>query len=178
MSNVKIKKVFGNRLSIKPDQAKERTDGGLFIPDNAKKTPPMGEVMQIGKLCKEVKPGMKVFYTGGATAPITVDKETFHVMRETDVVMELDASGNVERIFDDRVLVNPDETAAVTESGIIIPDAFKEETSSGVVLKIGASVKDTIEGTRIIFGKQAGHYVSVNSKELLVLREGDIVMEV
>ena len=178
METTKVKKVFGNRVLVKPDEAKEVTDSGIIIPDIAKKNPPMGTIEMVGSFCRELSIGMRVFYTGGAAAKISVGKEQFHVMRETDAVMELDGDGKLLRLFGDRVLVDPDETASKTDSGVIIPDAFKDESSSGTVKAVGALVKQTTKETKIIFGKQAGHYIQVDGKEYLVMREDDIVMEV
>lgn len=178
MDTTKVKRVFGNRVLVEPDKAKDKTDGGLIIPDIAKKNPPMGIIRMIGTKCSELKEGMKIFYTGGATSPINVNKEVFHVMRETDAVLEMDESGAVKRIFGDRVLVKPDQGPSVLDSGIVIPDAFKDESSSGVVVSVGSLARQTSVGTKIIFGKQAGHYIQVGGVELLVMREDDIVMEI
>ncbi|MDA0572236.1 co-chaperone GroES [Burkholderia gladioli] len=71
-----------------------------------------------------------------------------------------------------------------TASGIVLPDSAAEKPDQGEVIAVGPGRRDNdgkrIEpdlqvGDRVLFGKYAGQTVKVGSKELLVLREEDVV---
>lgn len=42
-------KLFGNRVLVKREAQKEKTDGGLYIPDAAKEKSDKGEVVALGQ---------------------------------------------------------------------------------------------------------------------------------
>jgi len=84
----------------------------------------------------------------------------------------------------DRVLVRRIEEEEKTKGGIIIPDAAKEKpqegkvvaVGDGKVLESGQKVKLTVKvGDKILFGKYSGTEIKVDSEELLILREDDIL---
>jgi chaperonin GroES len=84
----------------------------------------------------------------------------------------------------DRVVVERKEEELTTAGGIVIPDNAKEKPMRGVVLAVGAgkpqengslrnlSVK---VGDIVLFGKYSGTEVKLEGKEVLVLREDDIM---
>lgn len=84
----------------------------------------------------------------------------------------------------DRVIVKREEEEERSAGGIVIPDSAKEKPIRGVILAVGngklldngdtrsLSVK---VGDRILFGKYAGTEVKLDSEEVLVLREEDIL---
>lgn len=86
-------------------------------------------------------------------------------------------SNNV-RPLGDRVLVEPAEAETTTLSGIIIPETAKEKPQRGTVIAVGPGKKDeptTVKpGDTILYGKYAGTEISVNGKDLLIMRESDI----
>jgi len=85
----------------------------------------------------------------------------------------------------DRVLVRrTDEEEEASEGGIILPDSAKEKPQEGEVLAVGpgkvtddgARQKlDLKEGDRILFAKYAGTEVKVDTEELLIMREDDVL---
>lgn len=87
------------------------------------------------------------------------------------------------RPLHDRVLIER-VLEEKTSGGIVIPDTAKEKPSQGKVVAIGkgkilenGTVRplDVKVGDTVLYGKYAGTEVKVESKEMLVLREEDIV---
>ena len=87
------------------------------------------------------------------------------------------------RPLHDRVLVERIEEE-VTSGGIVIPDSAKEKPSKGKVVAIGngkllenGEIRplDVKVGETVLFGKYAGTEVKVGDKEMLVMREDDIM---
>ncbi|MCX5716364.1 MAG: co-chaperone GroES, partial [Candidatus Omnitrophica bacterium] len=73
---------LGDRVVIKPLEAKEKTKGGLVLPDTAKEKPQEGKVISVGKgrvsnegklITPEVKAGDKVLYGKYSGSEVTVD---------------------------------------------------------------------------------------------------------
>ena len=78
----------------------------------------------------------------------------------------------------DRVLVEPMAAETKTASGIIIPDTAKEKPVKGTVVAAGPGKTDepmTVKvGDTVLYGKYAGTELSVEGKDLLIMRERDI----
>lgn len=88
------------------------------------------------------------------------------------------------RPLSDRIVVEPKELESKTAGGIVIPDtADKDKPMRGTVVAIGTGkVIDgkmhplqVKVGEEILFGKYAGTNVKLNDKELLVMREEDVM---
>jgi len=88
------------------------------------------------------------------------------------------------RPLHDRVIIQRLEEEKVTAGGIVIPDSAKEKPIRGKVVAIGNGKRldngevrplDVKVGDVVLFGKYAGTEVKVDDKELLVLREEDIM---
>ncbi|MFD0697565.1 co-chaperone GroES [Paenibacillus sp. GCM10027628] len=87
------------------------------------------------------------------------------------------------RPLGDRVVIEAIAKEETTASGIVLPDSAKEKPQEGKVLAVGAgAIKDGVrvplevkEGDRIIFSKYAGTEVKYEGRELLILRESDIL---
>ncbi|KVM67153.1 molecular chaperone GroES [Burkholderia gladioli] len=88
------------------------------------------------------------------------------------------------RPLHDRVIVKRLDQETKTASGIVLPDSAAEKPDQGEVIAVGPGRRDNdgkrIEldlkvGDRVLFGKYAGQTVKVDSNELLVLREEDVV---
>jgi chaperonin GroES len=78
----------------------------------------------------------------------------------------------------DRVLVEPMPAEEKTAGGIIIPDTAKEKPQRGKVIAVGGGKKDepmTVNvGDTVLYGKYAGTELSIEGKDLLIMRESDI----
>ncbi len=83
----------------------------------------------------------------------------------------------------DRVVIEAIAKEESTASGIFLPDTAKEKPQEGKVVAVGAgTLKDGVRvplevkaGDRIIFSKYAGTEVKYEGRELLILRESDIL---
>jgi chaperonin GroES len=83
----------------------------------------------------------------------------------------------------DRVVIEPTEKEETTASGIVLPDSAKEKPQEGKVVAVGSGrfengervALEVKEGDSIIFSKYAGTEVKVGDKELLIMRESDIL---
>ncbi|MEQ9449139.1 MAG: co-chaperone GroES [Rhodospirillaceae bacterium] len=88
------------------------------------------------------------------------------------------------RPLHDRVLVERVESDAKTKGGIIIPDTAQEKPMEGKVISVGQGARDengkvqpldVKKGDRILFGKWSGTEVKIDGKELLIMKESDIM---
>ncbi len=88
------------------------------------------------------------------------------------------------RPLHDRVIVRRLEEETKTAGGIVIPDTAKEKPIQGEVVAVGkGKILDNGEvrpldvkpGDKVLFGKYSGTEVKVENKELLVMREEDIM---
>ena len=84
----------------------------------------------------------------------------------------------------DRVLVERVEQEDRTKGGIIIPDTAQEKPMEGKVISVGGGARnengqvvalDVKKGDRILFGKWSGTEVKIDGKELLIMKESDIM---
>ena len=84
----------------------------------------------------------------------------------------------------DRVLVEIVSSEDKTKGGIIIPDTAQEKPMEGKVLAVGNGARnengqvvalDVKKGDRILFGKWSGTEVKIDGKELLIMKESDIM---
>jgi chaperonin GroES len=88
------------------------------------------------------------------------------------------------RPLHDRVLVRRIEAEEKTAGGIIIPDTAQEKPSEGEVVAVGSGTRsedgkvtplDVKAGDRVLFGKWSGTEVKLDGKDLLIMKESDIM---
>ena len=84
----------------------------------------------------------------------------------------------------DRVLIEVLEAEEMSKGGIVLPDSAKEKPQQGKVIAVGkGKVSDdgkTIalqvkEGDLVLYGKYSGTELNLDEKNLLMLREDDIL---
>jgi len=84
----------------------------------------------------------------------------------------------------DRIAVEVSSKEEKTSGGIIIPDSAKEKPMQGKVVAVGSGARDSNGnlipmnvkiGDIIIFGKWAGTEVKVDGKDLLIMKETDVI---
>jgi chaperonin GroES len=84
----------------------------------------------------------------------------------------------------DRVVVERLDSDEKTAGGIIIPDSAQEKPMQGKILAIGSGARDESgkiqpldvkEGDTILFGKWSGTEVKIDGKDLLIMKESDIM---
>ena len=88
------------------------------------------------------------------------------------------------RPLHDRVVVKRIDAEEKSAGGIIIPDTAKEKPQEGEVIAVGPGGDDETGklipidvkvGDRVLFGKWSGTEVRIDGKELLIMKESDIM---
>ena len=88
------------------------------------------------------------------------------------------------RPLHDRVVVRRIEGEAKTAGGIIIPDTVKEKPQEGEIVGVGPGGRDESGklipidvkvGDRVLFGTWSGTEVKLDSDELIIMKEADIM---
>jgi len=88
------------------------------------------------------------------------------------------------RPLHDRVVVRRIDSEEKSAGGIIIPDNAKEKPSEGVIESVGPGARDESgkivplevkAGDRVLFGKWSGTEVKLDGKDLLIMKESDIM---
>ena len=88
------------------------------------------------------------------------------------------------RPLHDRVVIRRIDAEEKTAGGIIIPDTAKEKPQEGEIVAVGPGARDedgklqppTVKpGERILFGKWSGTEVKIDSEDLLIMKESDIL---
>ena len=85
---------LADRVLVQPQEAEEKTAGGIIIPDTAKKERPIeGKVLAVGQGTKDeemvLKVGDKVLYGKYSGTEVELDGENFLIMRQSDVLATL-----------------------------------------------------------------------------------------
>ncbi len=84
----------------------------------------------------------------------------------------------------DRVLVEPLDAEIKTAGGVIIPDTAQEKPMEGKIVSVGSGGRgddgklikpDVKAGDRILYGKWWGTEVKLDGKDLLIMKESDIM---
>jgi len=84
----------------------------------------------------------------------------------------------------DRVVVEREESEAVTAGGIVLPESAKDKPTRGEVVSIGEGrllddgTRNPLQvkvGNRVLFSSYAGDTFKIGTRELLLLREEDIL---
>jgi chaperonin GroES len=88
------------------------------------------------------------------------------------------------RPLGDRVVIEPTPREEMTKSGIVLPDTAKEKPQEGKVLAVGPGktlddgsreTMDVSVGQRVLYAKYAGTEFKVESDELLIVSQKDIL---
>lgn len=83
----------------------------------------------------------------------------------------------------DRVVLKQLEAEEKTKSGIVLPNQAKEKPQEAEVVAVGPGgvvdgkdIKMEVKvGDKVIYSKYAGTEVKVNSEELIIVRQNDIL---
>ncbi len=94
-SQQEIKPLFDNVL-VRPLQAETKTSGGIYLPENVKEKPQMGEVVSVGPgaynedgdglIPMAVKVGQKVLFTKWGGNEVKVGHEEWKIVRQADIL--------------------------------------------------------------------------------------------
>ncbi|WP_404447342.1 co-chaperone GroES [Sutcliffiella horikoshii] len=84
----------------------------------------------------------------------------------------------------DRIVIELVQSEEKTASGIVLPDSAKEKPQEGKVVAVGTGrvlesgervALEVAEGDNVIFSKYAGTEVKFEGRELLILKETDVL---
>jgi len=88
------------------------------------------------------------------------------------------------RPLHDRVVIRGIEGEGKTKGGTLIPDTVKEKPREGEAIAMGPGAPDesgnliALEvkaGDRVLFGKWSGAEIEIDSEDLLIMKETDIL---
>jgi chaperonin GroES len=88
------------------------------------------------------------------------------------------------RPLHDRVVVKRADAETKSAGGIIIPDTAGEKPSQGDVIAVGPGGRDEAgklipidikKGDKVLFGKWSGTEVKIDGKDLIIMKESDIM---
>ena len=88
------------------------------------------------------------------------------------------------RPLHDRVVIEPLDREEKTVGGIIVPDTAQEKPMRGKVLATGPGARDEDgallpmelkKGDNVLYGKFSGTEVKIDDKEVLIMRESDVM---
>lgn len=92
-------KPLGDKIVIKVIEDSEQTQGGIFIPDNAKEKPQKGEVVAVGlgktldsgeREPVDVKVGDIILYAKYAGTDVKLDGQVFKILSVKDALAIID----------------------------------------------------------------------------------------
>jgi len=88
------------------------------------------------------------------------------------------------RPLHDRVVVRRVGSDEKTAGGIIIPDSAQEKPQEGKIVSVGSGARgedgkpvalDVKKGDKVLYGKWSGTEVKIDGKDLLIMKEADIM---
>jgi chaperonin GroES len=88
------------------------------------------------------------------------------------------------RPLGDRVVIKPTPREEMTKSGIVLPDTAKEKPQEGTIIAAGPGrinddgerePMDVKEGDKVLYAKYAGTEFKIDSEELLIVSQKDIL---
>ena len=88
------------------------------------------------------------------------------------------------RPLHDRVMIEPLDREEKTAGGIIVPDTAQEKPMRGKVLATGPGARnedgallpmELKKGDNVLYGKFSGTEVKIDDREVLIMRESDVM---
>ena len=88
-------KPLDDRVVVKPQEAEEKTAGGIVLPDTAKEKPLMGKVVAVGtgklldngkRAQMSVKKGNTVLYGKYVGSDIEIDDQEYKILHESEIL--------------------------------------------------------------------------------------------
>lgn len=91
---------LGDKVLVRRDEAMDRTESGIYLPESAKDTPKSGVIEAVGngtlntetgaRTPLTVKAGDRVIFSSYAGSEVKLEDETFLIMSESDVLAVVD----------------------------------------------------------------------------------------
>jgi chaperonin GroES len=87
---------LGDKILVKRDEAGDKTESGIYLPESAKDKPKSGTVQAVGtgaintetgeRIPLTLKKGDKVIFSSYAGTEVKLDKDTLLIMAEADIL--------------------------------------------------------------------------------------------
>jgi chaperonin GroES len=78
------------RVIIKEQEIADRTEGGIWIPEESKEVPTEGTVVSVGNLVnkegEDIKPGDTIMYMKYGGLPINIMGEKYRMLMKNDII--------------------------------------------------------------------------------------------
>ncbi len=96
--NVSTVTPLGDRVFVKVSASEEKTAGGIYLPDNAKEKPQIGEVVAVGegksnddgsRTALDVKVGDQVLYSKYAGTDVKLGSDEYILLSEKDILAKV-----------------------------------------------------------------------------------------
>jgi len=152
------------RILVQRIKTEEKTAGGIYIPDVARKLLPEGKVLSVGPDVKTVQVDDIIIFQ--ARCNVEIGEQ---MILEEDVILGVRAKEGLIPITD-RVFITrrPPEKK---KRGIHVPDIAKENMPEGQIISTGPDILDVNIGDVVLFHVRDG----IEVDDLLVMREQDII---
>ena len=91
-------KPLEDRIVVKRYESEEKSEGGIFLPDTTKEKPQKGKVVAVGegkilesgeRSTMSLKKGDKILFGKYSGTEISVGKEEYIIMRESEVLAKI-----------------------------------------------------------------------------------------
>ena len=93
-------KPLGDKVLVKRDEAGDKTESGIYLPESAKDKPKTGTVHAVGtgalntetgeRIPLTLKKGDKVIFSSYAGTEVKLDKDTLLIMSESEILAVID----------------------------------------------------------------------------------------
>ncbi len=93
-------KPLGDKVLVKRDEAGDKTESGIYLPESAKDKPKTGTVQAVGtgalntetgeRIPLTLKKGDKVIFSSYAGSEVKLDKDTLLIMSENEILAVID----------------------------------------------------------------------------------------
>src|SRR4051812_27460694 len=120
----------------------------------------------------------------GRRPAIRADAGAMPSSQEECTLATATASTTKLRPLGDRVVIQPTPREEMTKSGIVLPDTAKEKPQEGTILAVGPGrilddgkreTVDVKKGDKVLYAKYAGTEFKIDSDELLIVSQKDIL---
>ncbi len=91
---------LGDRVIVQRDEADDRTEAGIYLPEQAKDTPKSGVILAVGdgalntdtgeRVPLEIEKGDRVIFSSYAGTEIKLEDEEYLIMSENDILAIVD----------------------------------------------------------------------------------------
>jgi len=169
---------INGRILVKPLEAKEKTSGGIYLPDTAKERLHEGKVIaEAEDATDEVAVGDQVIYKEYGGTEVKLDREDYILLTEDDLLAKHEGGDSTKlKPINGRVLLKPSEVKEKTSGGIYIPDTAKEKLHEGEVIAVAKDATEEIAlGVHVIYKEYGGTEVKLNREDYILLAGDDLL---